>query len=409
MQTKSLIKPVAVALREDVAYQSYGQLHVDRENNTVRGLLLSGLQSKNNRTYLIEAYQDALPLYEGARCNIDHPTPGEKEVPFARRFGVYRNVHLTPEGPRADLVYNPAHPMAPAFIWWAENCPEAVGLSHNADGEGQMNADGSVTVTKLHKIHSVDLVADPATSPRGLAEAQTMAVDPSNNQAYQNPFQPQQQKPGAAGMPMGDTKLKEDEPDGDEGGDTWQSQLADAMRSLMLDDTKSPEDKWAAIEQMFSAVHPSPKPSEADDAVPHEETKSAGNDEECKMYEGEDEDDDEGMDKKTMESVRRLASKDKSVRRLLESWDKKRTRERLAKRRVEVVKMCESSNLNKRAITDVFIESLIHSDNKTAQKLIEDRRNLFLESTRVKPTSAAPGPMKNDDFNSFLAGLKTSK
>ena len=410
----ALANPVSsISLREDVAYQQSGSLQVDRNSNTVRNLLLSGLYSKNNRSYLLEAYRDALPLYEGARCNIDHPTPGEKETPFARRFGIYRNVHLTQEGPRADLIYNPAHPMAPAFLWWAENCPEAVGLSHNADGEGQMQADGQVVVTKLHKIHSVDLVADPATSTRGLAEATPMPpLDPMATPSIPpspppgNPLAP----PGAAGTPMGGAK-----PDA-AGGDSWQTKLADAMKSLMLDDTKSPEDKWAAIEQMFNAVHPKPagvdsSDSEAEDAIPNDpavdndDSGKSGNDKECNMKE---DDDSEDMNGKAMEAVRQYASKNKYVRKLLESHDRYSTREKLAKRRTAVIAQCKQANLNEKAITDVFVESLMRADDKTAQKMIEDRRSLFLESTRINPTSAAPGPVGNGEYESFIQGLKSA-
>jgi hypothetical protein len=48
--------------------------------------------------------------------------------------------------------------------------PESYGLSHNAHGEGEENADGIFVVRKILDVRHVDLVADPATT-RGLAEA----------------------------------------------------------------------------------------------------------------------------------------------------------------------------------------------------------------------------------------------
>ena len=415
-------------LREDVAYQQQN-LQVDRQQNCVRNLLLSGLYSKNDREYMLEAYQQALPLYENARCNVDHPSPGEKEVPFARRFGIYRNVRLTPEGPRADLYFNPAHPLAPAFVWWAENCPEAVGLSHNADGEGQMRADGKTVVTKIHKIHSVDLVADPATAPRGLAESSYMSpFDPvSTPPGMPNPMQ-QAAGPGVSGAKMGQKPMQEEQAGGGEA--SWEAKLADAMKSLMMDETKSPEDKWAAIEQMFNAIHPKPE-DPGIDQEPDQDDKEAvelendpdgerlGADKEPEenllvtksqkpsMKGNATENDEENLDDTTMESIRRVAKKDPSVKKLLESYDRKVTREKLVKRRKQVIQQCKMASLPETAISDVFVESLLNATPKQTQKLIEDRRQLYKEATRVKPISAAPGPVGNSNYQSFVNGLKS--
>src|ERR1700722_210926 len=106
-----------IALREDVVMQEPGTLEVDRGRCIVRNLKLSGLVSKKGRSYLLEAYRAALPLYEGAKCNVDHHPDGVHETPFNHRFGVFKNARLTDSGVKADLRYNPAHPYAEQFLW----------------------------------------------------------------------------------------------------------------------------------------------------------------------------------------------------------------------------------------------------------------------------------------------------
>ena len=169
-------KPSLTRLREDVVLQTppaQGQgLPFDAEQHVVRGLKIVGLESKWGRRYLLETLRDAVErgLYEGVKCNIDHVSESAPDVPFAKRFGIFRNARLQPDGVWADLEYNPDHDQARPFVWWTQRCPEAVGFSHDALGDSRPAADGWQDIHVLHEVYSVDLVANPATT-NGLRES----------------------------------------------------------------------------------------------------------------------------------------------------------------------------------------------------------------------------------------------
>jgi hypothetical protein len=156
--------PSTIDLRESVS-QAGESLAV--EGNCIRGVKVLGLESKNCRRYLAEALREAAGVYNGLRININHPAkPGDPRA-FGDRFGWLENVRLVDgDGLRGDLHYNPEHPDAKSFAWWAANRPDMIGLSHNAIGQGH-NEAGTFVVDKIVKVRSVDLVADPA-STRGL-------------------------------------------------------------------------------------------------------------------------------------------------------------------------------------------------------------------------------------------------
>ena len=48
-------------------------INVDRERGIIRGVKILGTRSQNGRTYLAEAIGQAVPLYEGAKVNVNHP------------------------------------------------------------------------------------------------------------------------------------------------------------------------------------------------------------------------------------------------------------------------------------------------------------------------------------------------
>ena len=64
---------------------------------------------------------------------------------------------------RADLHYNPKHPLAEQLAWDAENSPESVGFSHVVEAVTRRVQKEDV-VESIVKVHSADLVADPATT-----------------------------------------------------------------------------------------------------------------------------------------------------------------------------------------------------------------------------------------------------
>ncbi len=139
---------------------------LDGASGLLRGVTVLGLASRNRRRYTPEAAAGALALYEGALVNLDHPDRPDGPRSVRDRFGRLVNVRFEGGRVRADLRYNPEHPFAPALEWFAANDPGAIGLSHNAVGEGKDEA-GVFVVRKIVELRSVDLVAEPATT-RGL-------------------------------------------------------------------------------------------------------------------------------------------------------------------------------------------------------------------------------------------------
>lgn len=165
------------------------RLKVDREKNVIEGVKILGLVSQNGREYLKEAAARAVPLYEGARINVDHPYVSGQLKPaqprsYADRIGVLRNIRVEhgDGGLRGDLHFNPKHALAEQLAWDAEHAPENVGLSHNVDGRGRQQ-NGRQVIEEITKVRSVDLVADPATT-HGLFEQVQSNNDEGENMEW---------------------------------------------------------------------------------------------------------------------------------------------------------------------------------------------------------------------------------
>jgi len=144
---------------------------VDPHTGVIYGVKVLGLLSRNGRRYSEGALRQAVPLYEGVRVNINHPK-GDAAAPrdYRDRLGFLRAVrHRNGEGLFADLHFNPKHDLAERLIWDAEHAPQNVGLSHNVLARVEQQGQTQV-VTEIHRVLSVDLVADPATTS-GLFEA----------------------------------------------------------------------------------------------------------------------------------------------------------------------------------------------------------------------------------------------
>jgi hypothetical protein len=156
------------------------QTRVDRQSGVIRGVKILGLVSRNGRTYPAETLAQAIPLYENAKVNVNHPK-GSPSAPrdYQDRLGSIRRVAMRPgEGLFADLHFNPKHALAEQLAWDAEHAPENLGFSHNVEARTTRRGDG-VIVEAIVRVQSVDLVADPATT-RGLFEsAESTANSPS--------------------------------------------------------------------------------------------------------------------------------------------------------------------------------------------------------------------------------------
>jgi len=152
-------------------------LRIDRAAHRLRGVKILGFASSNGRTYELDAVRRALPLYEGARVNVNHP-PGTLPAPrdYHDRLGTLVDVRLDEaQGLFGDLFYNPKHPLVEQLLWDAEHAPHNVGLSHNVLARTTRRSD-TVAVTDITAVVSVDLVADPATT-RGLFEERSEQED----------------------------------------------------------------------------------------------------------------------------------------------------------------------------------------------------------------------------------------
>lgn len=148
-------------------------LEIDPDKGEIRGVRILGLESANGRSYLREGVRKAIGLYEGKAVNIDHPSKPGEATPFARRFGWLEGVKEdTDGGLRGNLRFIPTHERAADLCWAAKNRPELFGLSHNASGKTRRE-NGREIVESIDAVHSVDLVADPA-SVSSLKESKTM-------------------------------------------------------------------------------------------------------------------------------------------------------------------------------------------------------------------------------------------
>jgi hypothetical protein len=148
-------------------------MRVDGQQGILRGVKVLGLRSRNGRTYLAEALERAVSLYEGAKVNVNHPKTGPLAPrDYQDRIGSLRNVTVrADEGLFADLHFNPKHALAEQLLWDAQHAPENVGFSHNVLAKTSRRGDGTA-VEAITKVQSVDLVADPATT-QGLFESST--------------------------------------------------------------------------------------------------------------------------------------------------------------------------------------------------------------------------------------------
>ncbi len=160
-------------------------LRVDSQEGVLWGVKLIGLSSRNGRRYREAALSQAIPLYEDAKVNVNHP----KEGPLAPRdyqdrLGVMRGVEFRPgEGLFGNLHFNPKHALAEQLVWDAAHNPRNVGFSHNVQAKLSRTDEG-VLVEEITRVQSVDLVADPAAT-EGLFEQAESDQQPLDQQPFE--------------------------------------------------------------------------------------------------------------------------------------------------------------------------------------------------------------------------------
>jgi hypothetical protein len=162
-----------VDLYEDVRLDH--EVKVDPEKGVLRNVKILGLESANGRSYAPKAIKEAITLYEGRKSYIDHST-GSKGRSARDTFGWFESVRQSPAGElRGDFhLLNPKSEMAQNVLAAASSKPDLYGFSHHANGTEVMRG-GKRVVESIERVHSVDLVDDPATT-RGLYESRESPV-----------------------------------------------------------------------------------------------------------------------------------------------------------------------------------------------------------------------------------------
>lgn len=148
-----------------------GSNKVDREAGIIRDVKILGQVSKNGREYATKAMQEAVKLYEGADVNVNHVDAKEKgSRSVLEGVGWLVGVHHDDKrnGVYGDLHLLKTHAVTPVLFEAAERRPERFGLSHHADGS-VVHRGRKVIIESIEKVHSVDLVQNPATT-NGLFE-----------------------------------------------------------------------------------------------------------------------------------------------------------------------------------------------------------------------------------------------
>lgn len=183
----------AVSLRVVVERLASAAESIDRDAKVIRGVKILGLRSRNPArvlgidprepfdpnapySYAPAALKEAAALYEGASVFIDHPEfrygpdgrrepiPGDRKT--HEKFGRIVNVRFVPEsGLFGDLEYLASHPLAEMVLETAARMPDQLALSHNASAIPEVQQDGSVIITRIAQVRSVDLIgAEPGTT-----------------------------------------------------------------------------------------------------------------------------------------------------------------------------------------------------------------------------------------------------
>ena len=141
---------------------------VSVRKNVIEGVHLVGFQAKNRiapdkspYTYKESALKAAVPLYDNVDIYLSHGK-GNDERPIESKIGYVTKPRFKEgAGVVGDLVLNEGHQHFAAMMWWAQNKPENLGMSHVATNlyNSKENA-----VVEVRKVHSVDIVSSPSTT-----------------------------------------------------------------------------------------------------------------------------------------------------------------------------------------------------------------------------------------------------
>jgi hypothetical protein len=140
---------------------------VDWDRGIIFGAKILGLKSLNDqgkRFYTRPVLQRAQPLYEGAPLYANHPKDPKELRDVREQIGTVRNVRVLDDGMYGDLHLLTTKDFSRTLMEAAEKQPQAFKLSHNADGDKEFHADGSVEISEITEVRSVDVVSRGATN-----------------------------------------------------------------------------------------------------------------------------------------------------------------------------------------------------------------------------------------------------
>jgi len=177
--------------------QNHGACKVDRQAGVIYDVKLVGPRSRNGGRYTRTCMEGAIALYDGARCNIDHPDkarPGA-DRPLSARFGVFRDPYIAQDGSlyAKRLEFIKSHPLAESICEAAEKPGTfGIGFSHNVKTIQATDPQTGETIHEsITRVRSVDLVADPATTT-SMLESEDSMNDPHVDGAELLPEAPAQ-------------------------------------------------------------------------------------------------------------------------------------------------------------------------------------------------------------------------
>ena len=145
------------------------EAHKDRKNLKINGICVIARESSNGRIYSDPALDDIVHLIlENGRCFIDHRDPEDEKKgrarPVKELLGKFENPRREGQKVFADLNVLPHQEQM--FFGIAEMMPDVVGMS--IDGEASispMDAENEMDlVERVTRLISTDLVSTPATT-----------------------------------------------------------------------------------------------------------------------------------------------------------------------------------------------------------------------------------------------------
>ena len=344
----------------------------EAKSNCVKNVKVLGIHSKNGRVYPLSVMRDALPKYENIVVNLDHKPNEPRSV--MDRFGKISNVRLEQDGIYGDLEYNPAHPYAKAFEYFVANQPDAVGLSHAAIAKTRMdNKTGIETVENIAELESVDLVATAATN-KSLFESYTKILE-SNMKKDSDDMDKKEEAvqvlPGKHVYIPEEFMKKEFE--------TYEAYCAgmrEAIHGVMAAEM-SHDDKCEALIGLMLPKDLDMKEEAVDKAI-------------NVLDEAEDKDnDDMDAEMKKMKAEEGLRKSGTFGHKLLiEELDRFRIHDKQVKMLDKVHSFCKDNGLDKKLVTETFIDILCNTNESKWKILVEDRKSLAVASKSPISVSA---------------------